>query len=95
MLRVRVCTAHMMIGFLGSPCPYPYNSVNKEPFFSRFYLNIGALFRNCQRISKMGGFPPKFIIRVGMTQVLVIGRGYLSENRVPVNPQVTYPKSCG
>ena len=67
MLRVRVCTAHMMGGFLGSTYPYPYNYLNKEPFFGRFSLNMGALSRNCRRVSKMGGFPPKFIIRVGMT----------------------------
>ena len=30
----------------------------------------------------MGGFPPKFIMRVGMAQVSVIRRAYLSENRV-------------
>ena len=55
--------AHMMGGFLGSTYPYPYNSVNKEPSFGRFSLNMGALSRNRRRISKMGGFPPKFIIR--------------------------------
>ena len=43
------------------------NSLNKGPFFSRFFLNKGGLSRNWQKIAKMGGFPPKFIIKVGMT----------------------------
>ena len=60
MLRVRVCTAHM-VGFLGQ------NSLNKGLFFGRFYINMGGLSRNWQKIAKMGHFPPKFIIKVGRT----------------------------
>ena len=40
------------------------NSLDKLPFFGRFSINKGGLSRNWQ---KMGGFPPKFIIKVGMT----------------------------
>ena len=43
------------------------NSLNKGPFFDRFSLNMGAFSRNWQKIIKMGTFPPKFIIKVGMT----------------------------
>ena len=39
MLRVRVCAAHMG-GFLGQ------NSLNKGPFFGRFFINMGGLPRN-------------------------------------------------
>ena len=50
-----------MGGFLG-----PKFS-NKGPFFGRFSINIGGLSRNWRKIAKMGGFPSKFIIKVGMT----------------------------
>ena len=43
------------------------NSLNKGPFFGRFSINMGGFSRNWQQIVKMGSFPPKFIIRVGMT----------------------------
>ena len=45
------------------------NSLNKGPFFGRFCINKGELSRNCimRKIAKRGGFPPKFIIKVGMT----------------------------
>ena len=43
------------------------NSLNKGPFFGRFSLNKGGLSRNWRKIAKMGGFRPKFIIKVGMT----------------------------
>ena len=42
-------------------------SLNKGPFFGRFSLNMGGLSSNWQNIVKMGSFPPKFIIKVGMT----------------------------
>ena len=42
------------------------NSLNKGPFSAHF-LNIGGFSRNWQKLSKMGNFPPKFIIKVGMT----------------------------
>ena len=59
MLRVRVCAAHMG-GFLGP------NSLNKGPFFGRFSLNMGGFSKNCQKLLKIGSFPPKFIIKVGL-----------------------------
>ena len=43
------------------------NSLNKGPFFGRFSLNIHGFSTNWQILSKMGSFPPKFIIKVGMT----------------------------
>ena len=60
MFSVRVCAAHMG-GFLG-----PKISKKKGPFFGRFSINKGGLSRNWRKIAKMGGFPPKFIIKVGM-----------------------------
>ena len=60
MLRVRVCAAHMG-GFLGQ------NSLDKGPLFGRFSINMGGLSRNWRKMAKMGHFPPKFIIKVGMT----------------------------
>ena len=61
MLRARVCGAAHMGGFL---CP---NSLNKDPFFGRFSLNFGGFSRNWQKIAKIGSFPPKFIIKEGIT----------------------------
>ena len=43
------------------------NSLNKGPFFGRFSLDMDGFSRNWQKLSKMGSFPPKFIIKVGMT----------------------------
>ena len=43
------------------------NSLNKGPFFGRSSINMGGFSRNWQKLSKMGSFPPKFIIKVGMT----------------------------
>ena len=60
MLRVRVCAAHMD-GFVGR------NSLSRGPFFGRFFINMGGLSRNWRKIAKKGRFPPKFIIKVGMT----------------------------
>ena len=44
------------------------NSLDKGPFFGRFSINMGGFSRNWRKIVKMGGFPPKFIIKVGMTE---------------------------
>ena len=49
------------VGFLAK------NSLNKGPFFGRFSINMGGFSRNWQKLSKMGSFPPKFFIKVGMT----------------------------
>ena len=57
MLRVRVCAAHMG-GFLG-----PRFS-KQGSLFGRFFINMGGLSRNWQKLSKMGSFQP---IKVGMT----------------------------
>ena len=75
MLRVRVCAAHMG-GFLGR------NSLDKGPLFGRFSINMGGLSRNWRKMAKMGRFPPKFIIKVGMTEQVSVIRGeYFSEIR--------------
>ena len=59
MLRVRVYAAHMG-GF------WAQNSLNKGLFFGRFSINIGGLSKNWRIIVKMGSFPLKFIIKVGI-----------------------------
>ena len=60
MLRVRVCAAHMG-KFLGP-------KLSKQgSLFRQISINKGGLSRNWRKIAKMGGFPPKFIIKVGMT----------------------------
>ena len=46
---------------------WPKNSPNKGPFFGRFSINMGGLYRNWQKLSKMGSFPPELIIMVGLT----------------------------
>ena len=61
MLRVLVCAAYMY-GLLGQ------NSLDKGPFFGRFSINMGGISRNWRKIAKMGHFPPKFIIKVGMIE---------------------------
>ena len=61
MLRVRVCAAHVMGGFLG-----PKFS-KKGPFLGRFSLKMGGFSRNWQQTVKMGNFPPKFVIKVSLT----------------------------
>ena len=43
------------------------NSLDKGPFFGRFSINMGGSSRNWRKIVKNGWFPPKFIIKVGMT----------------------------
>ena len=85
MLRVWVCAAHM--GWF-----WAQNSQTKGLFIGRFSLNMGGFSRNWRKIAKVGGFPPKFIITVGMTGVLAIRRGYLSENLAAHPPSVR--KSC-
>ena len=43
------------------------NSLNKGLFFGRFSLNMGGFSKSWRKVAKMGGFPAKFIIKVGMT----------------------------
>ena len=43
------------------------NSLNKGPIFDQFYLNMDGFSRNRQKIIKKGNFPPKLIIKVGIT----------------------------
>ena len=43
------------------------NSLNKGPFCGRFSINMGGFSSNWQKLSKMGSFPPKLIIKGGMT----------------------------
>ena len=59
-MRVRVCAAHMG-GFSVQ------NSLNRSPFLGRFSLNMDGFSRNRKKWSKMGSFPQKFILKVGMT----------------------------
>ena len=62
MLRARVCAcAALMGGFLS------LNFLNKGPFFGIFSINMGWLSSNWRKIAKMVRFPPKLIIKVGMT----------------------------
>ena len=42
------------------------NCLNKGHFFGRFPSNMGGFSRNWQKIVKMGSFPQKFIVKVGM-----------------------------
>ena len=60
MLRVRVCAAHMG-GFLG-----PKFS-KQGSLFRQTFLKQGWVVQKLAKIAKKGGFPPKFIIKVGMT----------------------------
>ena len=60
MLRVRVCAAHLG-GFSG-----PKFS-KQGSFFGRFSLNMGGFPDIGKKLSKMGIFLPKFIIKVGIT----------------------------
>ena len=46
------------------------NSLNKGPFFGRCSLNIGRFSINLKKWSKMVSIPPKFIIKVGMTETI-------------------------
>ena len=43
------------------------NSLDKGPFFGRFSLNMDGFPEIGKKLSKIGSFPPKFIIKVGMT----------------------------
>ena len=43
------------------------NSLSKGPFFGRFSLNMDGFPEIGKKLSKMGNFPPKFIIKVGIT----------------------------
>ena len=61
MVTLRVCAAH--IGGFGVP-----NALKKGPFFGKFSLNMDGLSREMgEKMSKMGSFPPKFVLNVGMT----------------------------
>ena len=61
MLRVRVCAAHMG-GFLG-PKFSKQGSLSRQIFLKQGWV-IQKLAKNSK---KMGGFPPNFIIKVGMS----------------------------
>ena len=63
MLRVRVCAAHMG-GFLG-----PQFSKQGSLFQQIFHKHEWVFQKLAKKSSKMGSFPPKFIIRVGMTVI--------------------------
>ena len=47
--------------------PGVFGPENNGPFFGRFSINMGGFSRNWNKLSKMGSFPPKFIIKVDMT----------------------------
>ena len=42
------------------------NSLRKGPFFGKLSLNMGEFAEIGKKLSKMGCFPPKLIIKVGM-----------------------------
>ena len=61
MLRVRVCAAHMG-GFLG------LKFSKQGSLFRQIFLKHGWVFQKlAKKLQKVGSFPPKFIIKVGMT----------------------------
>ena len=60
MLRVRVCAAHMG-GFFG-----PKFS-KQGSLFRQIFHKHGWVFQKLAKLSKMGSFPPKFIIKEGIT----------------------------
>ena len=61
MLRVRVCAAHMG-GLLG------LKFSKQGSLFRQIFLKYGWFFQKlAKKLSKMGSFPPRFIIKVGMT----------------------------
>ena len=60
MLRVRVCAAHMG-GILG-----PKFS-KQGSLFRQIFHKQGWVIQKSVKMAKKGGFPPKFIIKVGMT----------------------------
>ena len=46
----------------------PKNSFSKQgSLFGRFSINMAGCSRNWRKIVKNGSFPPKFIIKVGIT----------------------------
>ena len=73
-----VCTTHMG-GHFG-----PKFS-KQGSFFGRFSWNRAVYQEISEKYSKMGGFPPKFITKVGMMASLVIRGRYPSENQ-PASP---------
>ena len=61
MFRVRVCAAHMG-RFLGTKF-----SKQGSLFRQIFHKKGWVIQKLAKKIAKMGGFPPKFFIKVGMT----------------------------
>ena len=62
------------------------------PLFPQIFLKQGWVWLEIhQKLLRMGSFPSKFIIKWVQRQVLVIRRGYLSENRY----LSIYTASCG
>ena len=59
MLRIWVCATHMG-GF------WVQNSLSKGPHLVRFFLSMSGVFEKLAKLSKMGNFPPKFIVKVCM-----------------------------
>ena len=66
-------------------------SPNKDLFFGRFSSNMGGFSRNWQRIVKMDSFPPKLIIKVGMTASFGNKERQLSENQA-LDPRLSASK---
>ena len=91
MLRSRVCAAHMGV-FLGP------KSIKKGPFFRRFSLNMGRFSISWKKLSNMGSFPPKFIVKVGITVTVgnyKEGSFLKAKCQTLAHPQVMYPPPPG
>ena len=86
MLRVRVCAAHMG-GFFGQ------NSLNKGPFFSRFFVNIDGLPRNGRKIAKNESFSTKIHYKSGYDSKFRLEEGTILKKgqQTSIHPQVMYP----
>ena len=58
--------------------------LNKGPFFGRFSVNMGGFFRDWQKIVKMGSLPSKFIIKMGMTNLVPRAFCHIGKEMIPV-----------
>ena len=79
-------------------CPYGWvlgqNSLNKGPFFGRFFMNMGELARNWRKIAKNGSFSAKVHHKSGYdrnSRQLEEGNFLRTGRQTPILPQVIYP----
>ena len=81
-LWVWVCAAHMG-GFLGPKFSRHPNKGETRVHFSADFLKHGWIVQKLAKWLKIGGFPPKFLIKAGMTASFgnYSRRGHLSDDR--------------